>query len=594
VAWLFIVLPSDAREFIGFCLRMCAKLMEYNLEIFLKSHPSKENVMFKYQAKSPLLQLAVIGIILYLGVILGSSYLQGPNDSQEALADRPSVTKQEAADAAVRFVQQTFTLTPNYRTSTLYQSHSERDGYMQKEDLLDIYEERFKEYPLDYYEVEVNDDSTLATYYIDVNFTNLAILGWNSYLPSASKLPTSASQQAEPLLAAEKLMKERGFALKQFERVEPPPAAGKKEGSAETTGTRFIYQSKDQAIGEAKLQLLLQVNNGKVVSFHPTFDIPASFQNWKEKQNDNASTMTRISMGISLVMALAALYIVIRFRKEITFNRGLLLTSIFLTIYITNNFNMVPALRTSHSDGPSQWAAMFNLWFLNIIIAIMAVSVYFSFLAGRQLWLRKGWNPWPVWSDPGLGRHLRASMGRGYLLCLFILGVQQGLFFIAEQGFDVWAVNDPSDSVLNMVYPAFFPLMAWAAAISEESVYRLFGIPFFLKIVRSRFLAVLIPSMIWALSHTQYPIYPVYTRFVEVTIIGLIFGYAFLKYGFLTVLFAHATMDSILMGLSLMDMSDWKFSFIGGFYILFPALVGWFVAWLHSKAKRRELSPRLN
>jgi membrane protease YdiL (CAAX protease family) len=143
-----------------------------------------------------------------------------------------------------------------------------------------------------------------------------------------------------------------------------------------------------------------------------------------------------------------------------------------------------------------------------------------------------------------------------------------------------------------MVYPAFFPLMAWAAAISEESVYRLFGIPFFMKIVRSRFLAVLIPSMIWALSHTQYPIYPVYTRFVEVTVIGLIFGYAFMKYGFMTVLFAHASMDSILMGLSLFDMGDTAHSLIGGFYIIFPGLIGWLIAWFHGKTKRRELLSR--
>lgn len=299
--------------------------------------------------------------------------------------------------------------------------------------------------------------------------------------------------------------------------------------------------------------------------------------------------MTRISLGASVIMAAAALFIVIRYRKELTFRRGLFLTVLFLGIYISN---MIPALRTMHSNGPSQWEAMFNVWFLNIVITIMAISVYFSFQAGRHMWQRQGLVTWPVWKDSTFAAHVRTSMIRGYLLCIFILAVQQTLFFIAGEYFDVWAVNDPADSVLNMTWPAAFPLMAWAAAISEEAIYRLFGIAFFLKLVRNRFLAILLPSMIWALSHTQYPIYPVYTRFVEVTIIGIIFGYAFLKYGLMTVLFAHATMDSILMGLSLFDMKSTPLIAVGIFYIVFPGLVGLAVAWLHTKFRRNP--PTLN
>lgn len=539
--------------------------------------------MAKRRLEFSLPLLAVIGIVLYLAVIFGSSYLEEDSPLQETLPDLPTVTKQQAGEAAVKFTQQAFQLSPNHRVSTLYQSHAERSGYLQKEDLVGTYAERFKDYPIDYYEVEINDDTTQATYYIDVNFTNLQILGWESYTPKEAKQPAAAPEPGDSQLIAEQTLQSRGYQVRQFERIEPAPEETSQENSGTAAGTRFVYQSKEQAIGKAKLQLKVTVQQSKATAFHAVFDIPASFRSWQDEQNDNASTMTRISLLFSLGMALASFYIVFRYRREITFLTGLMLTALFLVIYIANNFNMVPALRTSHSAGPSQWETMFNLWFMNIIIAIMAVSVYFAFLAGRHMWLRKGWSPWPLWHEPGFSRRLRTSVIQGYLLCLFILGVQQTLFFGAEQWFDVWAVNDPSDSVLNMVYPALFPLMAWAAAISEESVYRLFGIPFFMKIVRNRFLAVLIPSMIWALSHTQYPIYPVYTRFVEVTIIGLIFGYAFLKYGFLTVLFAHASMDSILMGLSLMDMGDLPHHLIGGFYIVFPALLGWLIAWVRDK-----------
>ncbi|WP_028547382.1 CPBP family intramembrane glutamic endopeptidase [Paenibacillus sp. UNC451MF] len=539
--------------------------------------------MVKRQVDFSLVKLAVIGIILYVSIAIAASWLQDEPSGQEAESTLPSITKQQAADAAVRFVQERFGLSSDYRTGTLFQSHSDRSGYLQKEKLLDDYVKQFTAYPIDYYEVEINDSSKLITYYVDVNFANLSIMGWNAYTAPSAKKETVSTGAVDSKSIAEKTLKDQSYVLSELTMINQAPPA--EEQKTATRGTGFIYESNNKQIGDAKLRLSVTVDSGKAVSFRSYFAIPSSFTDWKEQQNDNASKMTRISLVASLIMAASALFIVIRYRKELTFRRGLFLTVLFLGIYIGNNFNMIPAFRTMHSSGPSQWEAMFNVWFLNIVIAIMAVSVYFSFQAGRHMWQRQGWITWPVWKDASFASHVRTSMIRGYLLCIFILAVQQTLFFIAGEYFDVWAVNDPADSVLNMTWPALFPLMAWAAAISEEAIYRLFGIAFFLKLVRNRFLAVLLPSMIWALSHTQYPIYPVYTRFVEVTIIGIIFGYAFLKYGLMTVLFAHASMDSILMGLSLFDMNSTPLITAGIFYILFPGLIGLAVAWLHAKIK---------
>lgn len=548
----------------------------------------------KRQSESPLLLLAVIGIILYLTVV-GSSYLQEPATA-EAEPRYPAITKQEAADAAVQFVHERFGLPSNgYTANTLYQSNSTRSAYLQKEKLDEDYTKRFKNLPIDYYEVEINDTSNKITYYIDVNYTNQKILGWEAYtLPSARQTEVAASSSgSESLKLAEQAIADQGYAAAEFDRKTDHKQGGKipekLEGPVSAPGAEFRFLSKDKQIGNAKLLLSVSVANGKVVSFHPSFDIPESFLDWQEQQDDRSAFMTRISLGVSLVMAAASLYAIIRYRKQITFRRGLLLSFLFLAVYVINNFNMLPAFRTSHLEGPSQLHAMIYVWITNVFILLMAITVYFALLAGKNMWVRRGWNPITEWNEPSFGSHTLTAMGRGYLLCLFVLGVQQGLFFIAGEYFDVWSINDPSDSVLNMTIPGVFPLMAWAASISEEAVYRLFGIVFFLKLTRNRFAAVLIPSMIWALSHTQYPIYPVYTRFVEVTIIGLIFGFAFLKFGFMTVLFAHATMDSILMGLSLIDMGDVAHSFVGMFYLIFPAIIGWVLAWLHGKRKRRDL-----
>jgi len=102
-----------------------------------------------------------------------------------------------------------------------------------------------------------------------------------------------------------------------------------------------------------------------------------------------------------------------------------------------------------------------------------------------------------------------------------------------------------------MRYAWLLPIVAWLAGISEEAIYRLFGITMLKKIVRNTFVACLITTLIWALGHTLYPIYPISTRPIELTVIGLLFSYIFLRYGFITAMFSHVVFDSILMGATL-------------------------------------------
>ncbi|WP_040952976.1 CPBP family intramembrane glutamic endopeptidase, partial [Gorillibacterium massiliense] len=217
---------------------------------------------------------------------------------------------------------------------------------------------------------------------------------------------------------------------------------------------------------------------------------------------------------------------------------------------------------------------------------LLAIALYFHAVSGDQIWREKGWYSWMRWRDEGFGRHIYNSMGRGYLLCLFILGVQQVLFLFADGMFHSFAVNDPSQALENMRWPMLLPLMAWMAGISEELTYRLFGIALFKKMFKLRFLAILLPSLIWAMGHTGYAIYPSYTRLLEVAVLGIIFGYAFLKYGLYTAIFTHITMDSILMGLSLAIQGRTDYTLTGLLYMALPFLFAAATLYLHATLRK--------
>ncbi|MFD0868110.1 CPBP family intramembrane glutamic endopeptidase [Paenibacillus residui] len=528
--------------------------------------------MVPHRINRPLIWLAIIGIVLYFGVIL-INLLPGVNGVEEELSG-PKVTEEQAADLARQFVH---TKQPDYtpnKINIIYQSDKGLSGYLQKAKLTEEYSTRYGDnYPLDYWEVQMFDSRNRLNWIIFVGLNEPKVTAWNQ----KQAAPASSGSQESRRLLAESFLAENGY---------DPADLQLMQGSRSSL---LMYESAKESIGESRLQLGVAVRGEEVVGFVPSFSVPESFRQWLAGQERSAGLMSYIGLGGMFLLSIAALILVIINRKKVRFSRGILFALIFAGLYGLHTINSWPGASTQI---PPEDAAIFNvvyIVFTFLIIALLAGAQYFAAISGDQLWRAQGWNPWPRWRDSNFGEDMFYGMGRGYLLCLFILGVQQVLFFIAGEAFDSFAVNDPTQSVLNMYWPALFPLLAWMAGTSEEIMYRLFGIALFQKWFRLRFLAVLVPSIIWALGHTGYTIYPSYTRLFEVAVLGIIFGYIFLKYGLMTAIFTHVTMDIILMALSLMTTTPSTSNIlIGVGYILMPAITGYILMWIHSLFRKRS------
>ena len=74
-------------------------------------------------------------------------------------------------------------------------------------------------------------------------------------------------------------------------------------------------------------------------------------------------------------------------------------------------------------------------------------------------------------------------------------------------------------------------------------VFRLFGISLIKKYLRSSILAVLITSLIWGMGHTLYIIFPVWFRIIEVGLIGILYGFIFIRFGIIPLIVAHYLFD---------------------------------------------------
>jgi hypothetical protein len=97
-------------------------------------------------------------------------------------------------------------------------------------------------------------------------------------------------------------------------------------------------------------------------------------------------------------------------------------------------------------------------------------------------------------------------------------------------------------------------------------------VTFFKRYLKSTFIAVLLPAMIWALGHSLYPVYPIYTRFIELTLFGILIGLCYFRFGFETVLFAHITFDVIQMCLPLIGSGEASQVLVGILYLALPLL----------------------
>jgi hypothetical protein len=128
------------------------------------------------------------------------------------------------------------------------------------------------------------------------------------------------------------------------------------------------------------------------------------------------------------------------------------------------------------------------------------------------------------------------------------------VFYIVSRKLGAWAPQDLSyTDVVSTWLPWVYPLaIGIYAATSEEFLFRLFAIPYLLRMTKSKFLAVVLPAFAWGFLHSNYPQEPAYIRGIEVGLIGIVAGLVMLRWGIWATLTWHYSVDAFLISTSLL------------------------------------------
>lgn len=520
----------------------------------------------------------IIGLILFIMFQVAPSVVNSPTGDNTTV-----ISKAEARSKAILFAEQKlkYTEAPNDHWSVLYQTDSSFYGYMSREKLLEDYTNKKldQHYPFDVYRVTLNPSANQEpSISVDLNMYTGTVVAFTQGEEASSsvKLPDNASitaneEQGSNLSLAQK----EELARPWLQEWSVNPTKLKIESNDGNYG--LVYTDHSVQIGETLLHYYFNFTGEQVSSFKAGFTAPSWHTTYVKDQTSLANKLTLFGYGLpTLALGVLALIFSILRREHTTFKRGVFLSSVYFVISMISTYNMLPESTETGLAASITSLIMFIIYALYSLL--MSSLLYFSLVGGDGLWRKEqGLNLWPRAKEPGYGKYVLDSMRAGYIWAFVLLGVQTLMFIVLSLTLHNWSTTDATQSPYNMRYAWLLPIVAWLAGLSEEAVYRFFGIPMLKKVFRSTLVACLITTLVWAFGHTLYPIYPVTSRPIELTVIGLLFSYIFLRYGFIAVMFSHVVFDSILMGATLIFMKESVNVGSGIFAIVMPFLVGYIV-----------------
>ncbi len=315
----------------------------------------------------------------------------------------------------------------------------------------------------------------------------------------------------------------------------------------------FVPWKKGQ--GEAKLLSGVTVSGQEIREFYlGELDVPEHFRRYIQKQFILGEFVSNFSRLLFIFLIVLSIILVVRLKNSVILKiTKKWYISLALFLGIVNAFmvfnDLQQVLDNYFTSG--SLSAYIGVYLLSTLTYVLFISVTFTLpgIAGEslleeELSARRPRAFTPFLRSTFLGRSMAGSIFLGYLLFFVMLGFQAVIFYLGQKYLGVWKQWFKLTQFSSAYIPFLSAFVLGAtASLTEEVVFRGFGIGFLKKYLKNTFLAVVLSALIWGFGHTQYAIFPIWFRGIEVTLLGVFLGFIFIRYGLVPLIVAHYLFD---------------------------------------------------
>jgi len=338
------------------------------------------------------------------------------------------------------------------------------------------------------------------------------------------------------------------------------------------TDYHFIFQKKGFEIAGATERIEITIQGNQVGAFRHFLKLPENWLRDYQRLRSRNQATALMAQALMLFILLAALMNFVKnFRdKTIDWRTASVWGAVTFLLSLLTQVNSLP-LKLFDLDANQSLGNFYSNYIIAALFTSLGLGLLIVLILGASLPINGQLYPQQVafskvFTIRGLRtKHFFLSALVGLLIVPIFMAFQT-FFYLTANLFGAWVpVEVGYSNVLNTTFPWFFVLFGgFAPAILEEGTFRLFAIPYGLKITRSRLLAILIPALIWGFAHANYPNQPFWIRGVEVGFFGILIGLIFLRINVTALLIWHYTVDAVYSALLLIRLGSRSNAILAG------------------------------
>ncbi len=356
------------------------------------------------------------------------------------------------------------------------------------------------------------------------------------------------------------------------------------------TDRTYTWKERDFNLHNATYRIVVTLHGSEIAGYGEYLKIPEQwsrdYQRLRSK-NEAASTVDAALLVALMVGLIAVIALRVR-RQDIRWRRAAIVGGIGMVLAFLSHLNSMPNELYRYPTTDSYGSFLSRQLLNGLLTAFGAGGLLFVLTAGAE----------SIYREMFPGRVSLANLFRigglrtksfflgavlGITLCALFIAYQTG-FYIAAYRYGAWSPADvPYDDLLNTKFPWLFVMFGgFLPAVSEEFLFRMFGIPFLWKLTRSTAAAVVVAGFVWGFGHAAYPQQPFYIRGVEVGIGGVVLGLIMLRWGILPTLVWHYSVDAMYSAMLLLRSQSLYFKLSGAAsagIIVLPALAALIAYW---------------